>query len=84
MVEQVSHKNLVIGSIPIQPTNFQRLTIVDNVLDFNHPVYFPCECNKCKWQGMSNLLKGGAEQLSGEHDDLLCPVCDSNDIIELM
>lgn len=43
--------------------------------------WYWCKCEKCGWEGSSQLCKGGGPIAdTGDYDDALCPECMSNDL----
>lgn len=48
-------------------------------MDFDHPKFFPCQCPKCGWRGMSDETEGGNPIAdTGDFNDIVCPVCFKN------
>jgi len=45
-------------------------------LNWDHPKFYPCECLRCGWKGMSDEAAGGeAIADSGDYNDIVCPIC---------
>ena len=47
-----------------------------SALRWDHPQFYPVQCPRCNWAGMSNEAAGGSAIAdTGDYNDIVCPRC---------